>query len=348
MIYKPGGAYYREFVTCNPATGAALNADSTPVATANHNGTDDGTFTLTVTNLDTGRYKVTGTIPSGYAAGDVVGVSVSATVSAITGKAVVDTFGIDTKRFADLNDLAATAIVSGGAITTSSGKVAATIASGDGADAASIKTTIGVAGAGLTAVTTSLGTHAPAGWINQASLDSALVVPANVTEVNGTAATVGAIPPTAAQNAAAILATPAYLLATDASGRVILQPTQTGVTIPTVTTVGSVTGAVGSVTSPSDSPGVTSLLATTATITGLYATGTVSSVTSGAMFTVHFPTPVNAAVMKGLSLCFGSSDLMVGKLTITTAAQVDSTHIAFAFSSAFSPAPTIGDSVMVI
>lgn len=32
------------------------------------------------------------------------------------------------------------------------------------------------------------------------------------------------------------------------SGAVLLQPTQTGVTIPTVTTVGSVTGAVGSVT----------------------------------------------------------------------------------------------------
>ena len=80
--------------------------------------------------------------------------------------------------------------------------------------------------------------------------------------------------PTAASIAALILATPANLLATDSSGRVLLQPTQTGVTIPTVTTltnavvlpssasinitgnitgnlsgtVGSVTGAVGSVT----------------------------------------------------------------------------------------------------
>jgi hypothetical protein len=40
----------------------------------------------------------------------------------------------------------------GGSITISGGKVAATVASGDDADAASIKTTIGVAGAGLTAV----------------------------------------------------------------------------------------------------------------------------------------------------------------------------------------------------
>ena len=44
-------------------------------------------------------------------------------------------------------------------------------------------------------------------------------------------------PPTTASIAAAILATPANLLVTDASGRVLLQPTQTGVTIPTVTNV---------------------------------------------------------------------------------------------------------------
>jgi hypothetical protein len=51
----------------------------------------------------------------------------------------------------------------------------------------------------------------------------------------------GQAPPTAASiataSAAAILATPANLLATDSSGRVLLQPTQTGVTIPTVTTI---------------------------------------------------------------------------------------------------------------
>lgn len=54
-----------------------------------------------------------------------------------------------------------------------------------------------------------------------------------------------AAPPTAAAiataAAAAILVTPANLLATDTSGRVLLQPTQTGVTIPTVT---SITNAV--------------------------------------------------------------------------------------------------------
>lgn len=92
MGYNAGSAYYKEFVTSSPATGAATNADSLPTATANHNGTDDGSFALTVTNIDAGRYKITGTVPSGYGVGDVVNVSVQATCSSITGKAIVDTF----------------------------------------------------------------------------------------------------------------------------------------------------------------------------------------------------------------------------------------------------------------
>ena len=43
--------------------------------------------------------------------------------------------------------------------------------------------------------------------------------------------------------ATAVLATPANALATDSSGRVILQPTQTGVTIPAVTTTTNLTNA---------------------------------------------------------------------------------------------------------
>lgn len=60
--------------------------------------------------------------------------------------------------------------------------------------------------------------------------------------------------PSVAQIAAGILVTPINLLATDTSGRTLLQPVQTGVTIPTVTALtnpvvaSSVTGAVGSVT----------------------------------------------------------------------------------------------------
>jgi hypothetical protein len=60
---------------------------------------------------------------------------------------------------------------------------------------------------------------------------------------------------TTATVAAAILVTPANLLATDTSGRVLLQPTQTGVTIPTVTTVGTLTTYTGNTVQTGDSFG---------------------------------------------------------------------------------------------
>jgi hypothetical protein len=108
--YKPSDAYYKEIITSSPTTGAAQDADSTPVATANRNGTDDGSFTLTVTHLDTGRYKVTGTIPSGYARGDVINVTVAATVGGVAAKGVVDTQILDSKRVGDLNDVTAATV----------------------------------------------------------------------------------------------------------------------------------------------------------------------------------------------------------------------------------------------
>lgn len=159
-MYKPSDAYYKEFVTSNPSTGAAANADSLPAATANHNGSDDGSFVLSVTNLDTGRYKITGTVPSGYAKGDVVNVTVAATCSSVAGKACVDTFNVDSKRVGDLNDIAATAVVSDGAINTASGKVSEvalvdtlTTYTGNTVQTGDSFARIGSAGAGLTAVT---------------------------------------------------------------------------------------------------------------------------------------------------------------------------------------------------
>ena len=84
-----------------------------------------------------------------------------------------------------------------------SGKVAATVASGDGADSASLKTTVGAAGAGLTAL----------GDARLANLD---VPTSSRLPFSGYTA-----PPTTAAIASAILATPANLLGTDATGRVI-------------------------------------------------------------------------------------------------------------------------------
>ena len=104
MIYKPNTPYYAEFITSSPNTGGVKNADSLPIAVATKNGTDDSSFSLTVTNIDTGRYKITGNIPAGYVAGDSVQISVSATVDGVADKLVVHNFLVDTKRTSDLKD----------------------------------------------------------------------------------------------------------------------------------------------------------------------------------------------------------------------------------------------------
>ncbi len=89
----PGGGYYAFFTTINATTGAAVNADSLPTAIAYKNAVDDHTnFALTVTNITTGLYKITGTIPAGYVGGDSVSVVVSATIGTIAGAKVVDEF----------------------------------------------------------------------------------------------------------------------------------------------------------------------------------------------------------------------------------------------------------------
>ena len=92
MSYVAGGAYAAGFATSQFSTGAAMNADALPVATATRNGTDDAGFVLIVANLATGRYKVTGTVPAGYAVGDAVQVSVTAMVDGVAGCGVVDSF----------------------------------------------------------------------------------------------------------------------------------------------------------------------------------------------------------------------------------------------------------------
>jgi hypothetical protein len=95
----PGGPYYVEFVTTS-STGAAVNADSTPTVTMNHNGSDDGTFSITVTALDTGRYKGTGTVPASYLPGDYVWASVAATIGGVAAKAVADKFVVGSPGYA--------------------------------------------------------------------------------------------------------------------------------------------------------------------------------------------------------------------------------------------------------
>lgn len=104
MMLKPSDAYTAQFTTQHPDTAVATDADNLPNAIATRNGTDDGTFTLTVTNLATGRYKITGTVPATYTAGDIVQIVVNATVATTAANAIVDQFIIDTKRISDLSD----------------------------------------------------------------------------------------------------------------------------------------------------------------------------------------------------------------------------------------------------
>jgi len=83
--YKPGDVVWTEFVTNRFDTGAATVADSLPTGTINKNGTDDGAVTVTVTSLTGGRYKATFTIPTTYIVGDVVVLTIAATVNSVAG-----------------------------------------------------------------------------------------------------------------------------------------------------------------------------------------------------------------------------------------------------------------------
>jgi len=94
MFYAPGQAFIAQFVTTRFSTGAAYDATGTPVATATRNGTDDAAFVLTVTKLATGRYKITGTVPSGYALHDRVQISVAATVDGVAKAGIVSEFQV--------------------------------------------------------------------------------------------------------------------------------------------------------------------------------------------------------------------------------------------------------------
>lgn len=239
--YKPSGAYCVEFV-CSLATGAASDADALPVATVNKNGTDDGSSptgwsnTLTVAKIDTGRYKITGTIPSGYASGDVVNVSVAATISSVAAKAVVDTFIVDTKRNSDLND------------------AAALIQRSEPPTTAQIVTAMQDTGTQLKALHDVKPAYAP-------SVDSSgrVTVVSNADKTGYTVSTVSdktgyslsVTPPTTTDIVTAILSTPANKLATDGSGRVTVATNadKTGyaltTTPPTTTEILSAVQAAG-------------------------------------------------------------------------------------------------------
>lgn len=87
MSVRSGESITVEFITSSFSTGAATNADSTPTGTLVVNGTDNAA-TVTVTNVDAGRYKAAVTLPT-LAIGDIVELVVAATVSSVAGKGIV-------------------------------------------------------------------------------------------------------------------------------------------------------------------------------------------------------------------------------------------------------------------
>lgn len=94
---KPGDSITTEFIT-EASTGAATNADSLPTAILARNGSDDGAVTVTVTNIDAGRYKAALTIPGGYSSGDNLGLIASYAVSAVAKKQKVWEAQLDTQQ----------------------------------------------------------------------------------------------------------------------------------------------------------------------------------------------------------------------------------------------------------
>lgn len=94
MFYKAGDTYYAEAVTKDPATGAAEDALATN-AVVTKNGVDN-VWAPTVTNIDTGRYKITGTIPADFITGDRIQVYLYADMGGVPTKQIIDNFEIGT------------------------------------------------------------------------------------------------------------------------------------------------------------------------------------------------------------------------------------------------------------
>ena len=98
----------------------------------------------------------------------------------------------------------------------------------------------------------------------------------NVTSVGSVSGSVGSVTGAVGSIAGITFPTNFATISIDGSGRLLLQPTQTGVTIPTVTSAGSVTGSVGSVTGNVGG----NVVGTVASVTGNVGGNVVGSVAS--------------------------------------------------------------------
>lgn len=87
MIVKLDDTFYLHIGTSAPSTGAATNADSTPVVTIEEDGVALG-YSPAVANVATGLYRITivATTGNGFEAGKRYSIYVVATVSTVTGR----------------------------------------------------------------------------------------------------------------------------------------------------------------------------------------------------------------------------------------------------------------------
>jgi hypothetical protein len=82
-VYQPGSTITGQFPIFNSGTGAAVNADSTPVLSFYRNGTLDGAVSVSISNPSTGRYTWSVTVPVGYLLGDAIRIEATATVGGV-------------------------------------------------------------------------------------------------------------------------------------------------------------------------------------------------------------------------------------------------------------------------
>lgn len=102
MTKKPGDTF-SGIGYATSATGALVAADSTPTGTLYRNGLADGAVAVTVTTPSTGKYRLTCTIPTTYAAGDDIDLEMALAVSAVADATIVKSAGIDLYRESDLS-----------------------------------------------------------------------------------------------------------------------------------------------------------------------------------------------------------------------------------------------------
>jgi|GEM_PF-3067793 len=94
--YSPGDAFAFWASTYNGSV--QTDADTLPTASLYRNGTLDAAVAVTVAKISTGLYRVTGTIPVGYALGDEILVRTVATVGGLQGDKR-DDFRLDVATF---------------------------------------------------------------------------------------------------------------------------------------------------------------------------------------------------------------------------------------------------------